>query len=145
MLLYGCGMSVNDDINEITKSVIKNVCIPIIVDADGINSLSKNIDILKEHKQPIIITPHFMEFSRLTGKDISLIDKDPVKNALDFAKRYNVTVILKSECTSIAFPDGDFALNPLGNPGMATGGSGDVLAGAIASFVGQGICIKDGI
>lgn len=145
VLLYGCGMSVNDDINEITKSVIKNVCIPIIVDADGINSLSKNIDILKEHKQPIIITPHFMEFSRLTGKDISLIDKDPVKNALDFAKRYNVTVILKSECTVIAFPDGDFALNPLGNPGMATGGSGDVLAGAIASFVGQGICIKDAV
>jgi NAD(P)H-hydrate epimerase len=143
VLVYGCGMSINDDINEITKSVIKNVDVPIIIDADGINSLSKNINVLKEHKQPIILTPHFMEFSRLTGKDILEIEKEPIKIALDFAMQYNVTVVLKSECTVIALPNGNFSLNPLGNPGMATGGSGDVLAGAVASFVGQGICIEN--
>lgn len=143
VFLYGCGLSVNEDINEITKSIIYRVNVPIIIDADGINSISKNIDILKTHKQPIILTPHFMEFSRLTGIDISEIEKNPLIYALEFAKHYDVTVVLKSERTIVAFSDGDFSLNPLGNPGMATGGSGDVLAGAIASFVGQGISIKN--
>ena len=84
-----------------------------------------------------------MEFSRLTGKDISEIEKEPVKCALEFAALYDVTVILKSECTLVAYSDGTYVLNPLGNPGMATGGSGDVLAGVVASFLGQGMSLKN--
>ncbi|MBE7054223.1 MAG: NAD(P)H-hydrate dehydratase [Ruminococcaceae bacterium] len=139
VLIYGCGIGTNEDIDYITKSIIDNVEIPIVIDADGINSLSRNIDVLKNHKQQLILTPHFMEFSRLTNIPISKIEENPIQYALDFSKKYNVVLVLKSEKTIVVSCDKPVWINPLGNPGMATGGTGDVLAGVIASFVGQGL------
>lgn len=143
VLLAGCGLSLCDDIKRIMYDIVDKVKIPIVIDADGINAVSANIDVLKKHKQHIVITPHFMEFSRLSGLSIEKISENPKKCALEFAKEYNVTVILKSENTLVVAPDGRCFKNTLGNPGMATGGTGDVLAGAVASFIGQGLSVFD--
>lgn len=137
VLLIGCGLSNNPDTQKIVCDVVKNVKIPKVIDADGINALSANIDILNEHEGEVVLTPHFMEFSRISGFSLDKIKENPEKCALLFAKKYNVTLVLKSHNTVVVSPDGKCFKNVLGNPGMATGGSGDVLAGAIVSFIGQ--------
>lgn len=135
--LIGPGMGRGRDINSIVRYVVKNSTSPLVIDADGINALSSSLDALKRHNSEIIITPHMMEFSRLTGVNIDLLKAQPKTYALEFASEYNVVVILKSHRTLIAFPDGEIYENILGNPGMATGGTGDVLSGIINSFLGQ--------
>lgn len=139
VLLFGCGLSDTQDVYAVLKSVLRNVEIPVVIDADGINALSRNINILKTAKCPVVLTPHIGEFSRLTGHSAEEIMADKERIASDFAKEYGVTLVLKSHETIVAYSDGRVRRNILGNPGMATGGSGDVLAGAIASFIGQGI------
>lgn len=139
VLLFGCGLSRDDDIRCILEAVLKNVKVPMVIDADGLNALSENIDILKEAKAPVVLTPHIGEFSRLSGLSADEILADTERLASDFAKKHNVTLVLKSSQTVVAKSDGSVKRNILGNPGMATGGSGDVLAGVIASFIGQGI------
>lgn len=137
--LLGCGMSDTDDTRYITEEVIKTCEKPLIIDADGINALSANINVLTNHRQSIVLTPHPAEFARLAHKDLDCVLKNGEALAVDFAKKYDVTVVLKSHRTKVVLPDGRVFSNVLGNSGMATGGSGDVLAGIIASFAGQGI------
>ena len=136
-VLIGPGLSANDDTCNIVYELIRNCDKPLIIDADGINAISKNIDILMDIKSDIIITPHIGEFARLTGKTSEEILSDTKKCASDFAKQYKITVVLKCHETVVATADGKVYTNILGNPGMATGGSGDVLAGIIASFKAQ--------
>ena len=140
-VLFGPGLGANDNISEILKELISN-CKNIVIDADGINVLSKNIDILKEHKCNIVITPHIGEFSRLTNLETKEILKNTAEYAKEFAAKHNICVILKSHKTVVAMPDGKIYENHLGNPGMATGGTGDVLSGATASFFAQGYDIE---
>lgn len=135
--LIGPGMGRGRDVNSIVRYVVKNSNVPLVIDADGINALSSNLDALLRHNSEIILTPHMMEFSRLTGVDIERLKEQPIKFATEFAVKYNVCLVLKFHRTIIAFPDGRFCENILGNPGMATGGTGDVLSGIINSFVGQ--------
>ncbi len=135
--LIGPGMGRGRDVNSIVRYVVKNSRAPLVIDADGINALSSNLDALLRHNSEIILTPHMMEFSRLTGVDIERLKEQPIKFATEFAVKYNVCLVLKFHRTIIAFPDGRFCENILGNPGMATGGTGDVLSGIINSFVGQ--------
>ena len=108
----------------------------VVIDADGINSIASNPDILKNGN--CIITPHIGEMARLTGKTPQEISNSQVYYAREFAEKYNVTVVLKNYITVIASPDGKTVFNTTGNCGMATGGSGDVLAGIIASLCAQG-------
>lgn len=143
VLLLGCGMGISDDTVSLVSDIISEVKIPIVIDADGINALSKNINVLKKHNQPIVITPHFMEFARLTGRSIGYISENAVKCAVEFSKEYNVTTVLKSHNTVVSDENGNYKVNMLGNSGMATGGSGDVLAGAVASFIGQKLSCFD--
>lgn len=133
----GCGMGRNRNISSIVRYLIKYSEVPLIIDADGINAISENIDVLYRHPSPIILTPHFGEFSRLTGLSIDDISENPTEHAINFAKKYNVVMILKSHQTVVAFPDGKYYLNVLGNPGMATAGSGDVLSGLVTGMVSQ--------
>lgn len=141
-VLLGCGLGFNEDTVKIVNDVLLNVKKPIILDADGINAVSVNINILKETSAPLILTPHPGEMSRLTGLSVEEIMKDRVKSAKDFAREYNCIVVLKGANTVVAGPAGSVYINRTGNAGMATGGSGDVLAGIISSFVCQSMSLQ---
>lgn len=117
---------------------------PLVIDAEGINRLNLN-GLINHKQQQIILTPHYGEMSRLLNRDMGFITKNIVGNAVDFSKKYNVYLILKGARTVIACPDNSVFINTSGNPGMATAGSGDVLTGIIASFIGQGIEIKEAL
>lgn len=136
--LLGPGLAKSSDINKLTSKILEECTVPLIIDADGLNAVAHNPEILKKSNVPVIITPHIGEFSRLTGLDSSYIIKNRNETAIEFAANYNVIVVLKSHRTIVANPDGTLHENILGSPAMATGGSGDVLAGAIASLTAQG-------
>lgn len=141
--LIGCGLSNNYNTREIVQHIVKNSKVPLIVDADGINIISENINILKEAKSEIILTPHPKEMSRLTGLTVAEIQADRLNVAKNFSREYGVTLVLKGANTVVSAPDGEVRVNRTGNPGMATGGSGDVLAGIISSLVSQGYPITE--
>lgn len=137
-VLIGCGMGNSPDTRAVLAAVIKSCDAPLIIDADGINALASNIDILNERRGEIILTPHVKEFSRLTGLDVPYIIGHQREAAEEFTAGYDgVTVALKSSRTVVARGSQSY-FNTAGNSGMAKGGSGDVLAGVIASLAAQG-------
>ena len=139
-ILIGCGLGVNNDTAALLVEIIRNAEVPLIIDADGINIISHNINVLKAAKVPIILTPHPGEMSRLTGKTVKQIQSDRIQTAVDFAGKYNVTLVLKGANTVVASSDDKTPfVNTTGNPGMSKGGSGDLLAGVIAAFVAGGL------
>ncbi|WDC85913.1 NAD(P)H-hydrate dehydratase [Caloramator sp. mosi_1] len=115
---------------------------PLVIDADGLNMLLSIKARLKTKKCQVVLTPHPGEFSRLTGLDVEYINKNRVDVAVNFAKEYGCILLLKGASTVVT--DGDRVyINTTGNPGMATGGSGDVLTGIILSLIGQGYAPYD--
>ncbi|MBR5496395.1 MAG: NAD(P)H-hydrate dehydratase, partial [Clostridia bacterium] len=106
-------------------------------DADALNVIAGNTDILRNAGSDIIITPHPGEMSRLTKKSVAEIESNRIDTAAEFAKEYGVTVLLKGANTVIADKDGRICINATGNPSMARGGSGDVLTGIVAALVTQ--------
>ncbi|MCL2698587.1 MAG: NAD(P)H-hydrate dehydratase, partial [Oscillospiraceae bacterium] len=141
----GCGLGITTNVWNVIEAVLKNCSCPIILDADGIYLLSLNINVLEENdrsfpfQSKVVITPHPMEFSRLTGMSVAEIQSDRIRHAREFAEKWNVVVVLKGVNTVIAAPGGKVFINITGNPGLAKGGSGDVLTGMIASFTAQGV------
>lgn len=133
-VLIGPGMAVTDETKKLMENVLTESVVPLVIDAGGLGALSSNVSVLKKATCPVIITPHIGEFSKLTGFSCDDILKDKHQKAIDFARKYGCIVILKSHETVVATPDGEVFTNIFGNPGMATGGSGDVLSGAVASF-----------
>ncbi|WRS27623.1 NAD(P)H-hydrate dehydratase [Oscillospiraceae bacterium MB08-C2-2] len=138
-VLFGCGMGNTEDTAQLLELVLKNASCPVIVDADGINALAGNINILEGITCPVILTPHPGEMSRLTGLPVEDIQADRNKAALDFAAAHKVTVVLKGHETVTANADGLATVNTTGNPGLAKAGSGDVLAGMIGALAAQGV------
>ncbi len=137
-VLIGCGIGFNKDTTTLVQNLIKEIKVPMIIDADGINALSSNIDILKEAQAPIILTPHPGEMSRLCGKSVAEIIANPIGTARQFAEEYGVTVVLKTANTVVCGRGAQgIYINTTGNAGLARGGSGDLLAGMIVSFVAQ--------
>ncbi len=130
--LIGCGLGQGNAIRSIVEAVLKNANCPVILDADGINVLSEHIDILRDAACPVILTPHEGEFLRVGGNLTSRL-----YGAKKMSHDLGVTVLLKGHETLIC-GEGCYK-NPTGNPGMATGGSGDALAGIILALLGQGI------
>jgi len=137
-LLFGCGVSVTSDTEKLLENILLSSKIPCVIDADGINLLSRRIELLKKSKVPIILTPHPKEMSRLCGLPVSDIESNRIETAVMFAKEHNCILVLKGADTVIAEPDGSITVNTNGNPGMATAGSGDVLAGITVSLLAQG-------
>lgn len=132
VLAIGPGMGKDPSLNKLIGKLLNIFEGKIIIDADGLNAIAKDKSIL--HKENIILTPHLKEFSRLTGLSIQDINRDRVMLAKDFAKKYKLILVLKSENTIVT--DGEkLYVNKLGNPGMATAGSGDVLTGVIAGLL----------
>ena len=139
-VLIGCGLGFNKDTTHLVHSLIKETNKPMIIDADGINALSTNIDILKNAQAPIILTPHPGEMSRLCSKTIPEIIENPIVVAYEFAKKNKCTVVLKGANTVVCSHDRDeIYVNSRGNSGLARGGSGDLLAGMMVSFLAQGM------
>ncbi len=138
-VLIGCGLGTGSEVTELVSGLIASSMKPIVLDADGINSIVPNIDVLRQCMAPVILTPHPGEMARLMGTDIKTVQKNRYLSARDFASQYGVTVVLKGANTIIAFPDGDVYVNRTGNNGMGKGGSGDILAGLMASFLAQGM------
>jgi len=139
VVLLGCGMSRNNETQELIRDVMRSCSKPMVIDADALNALIGNLDILKESKNRyIVLTPHYGEFSKLIGISSAEVEANRFVHASNFAKKYRVTLVLKGAPTIIADPKGKIVVNATGNPGMSTAGSGDVLAGIIASFIGQG-------
>lgn len=136
-VLIGCGLSQSKGNLHVLSQVIKNSRCPLIIDADGINMLSRNINLLSRAKSPVILTPHPKEMSALTNKSISEIQQDREGIARDFAVKHGVYLVLKGNKTVVAHPDGSVYINETGNAGMATGGSGDVLSGIAVSLCAQ--------
>lgn len=131
--LAGPGMGRGEQTNALISYILENSRIPVILDADGINALSENIDILDRAACPVVLTPHEAEFARIGG----VINGDRLAAARSFAMEHNCYLVLKGHRSITAFPDGRCYINTSGNPGMAKGGSGDVLAGIIAALCGQ--------
>lgn len=138
-MLMGPGLGTSDDIFNLLYGLIKEYKNTLVIDADGLNALSKNPAVLREGKGEIIITPHPGEMARLLGIGTDEVQKDRISLAKEFAKEYEVTVVLKGYHTVIATREGRVWINPTGNPGMATAGSGDVLAGVITALAAQGL------
>lgn len=139
-VLVGCGLGFNKDTTLLVHSLIKEINKPLIIDADGINALSTNIDILKDAQAPVILTPHPGEMSRICGKSIAEIIENPIVTAYDFAQKYGVTVVLKGANTVVcSHESNEIYINTTGNSGLARGGSGDLLAGMTVSLLAQGM------
>lgn len=136
--LIGCGLGNSISTQSLVQNLILNLKIPMVIDADGINALEGNIDILQQAKGKLILTPHPKEFSRLIGKSVTEINENREQEAYRFVKKYKVTLVLKGHQTLVALPNGRIFQNLTGNAALAKGGSGDILAGMIASFLAQG-------
>ena len=133
-VLIGPGLGVSDDTRDVVLWLLKNYNGPIVLDADGINVLSGHIDVLRERTYPTILTPHEGEFCRLMKTDCN----DRIASAVEASRILASIIVLKGHNTVIT--DGNLVyVNNTGNPGMAVGGSGDVLAGMIIGLIGQGI------
>ncbi len=137
-VILGCGLGQSADTREIVETVLINAKCPVILDADGINLICGNIDILKKAHAPLVLTPHPGEMARLCGKSIEEVQANRVATAVNFAENYNVTLVLKGANTVVARPGSkQVFINVTGNSGMAKGGSGDLLAGIMAGFAAQ--------
>lgn len=133
-VLIGCGLGQSEGTFAVVKAVLEKAECPVVLDADGINVLASHKDILRERHYPTILTPHTGEFAWLQPQG----KQDRISSAVDFAQEYGCILLLKGHRTVIT--DGEECyVNNTGNPGMAVGGSGDVLAGMIVSLLGQGI------
>ncbi|HAQ42049.1 MAG TPA: NAD(P)H-hydrate dehydratase [Clostridiales bacterium] len=139
----GSGCSNFKNYKEVLCYLLDTSLKPLVIDAEGINVM--DLGRLKDHRQDIVLTPHYGEMARLINKDVSYVRKDILNVAGRFSAEYNVYLVLKGARTIISSPDGKVFINTTGNPGMATAGSGDVLTGIIASFIGQKINIPEAL
>jgi NAD(P)H-hydrate epimerase len=121
------------------RNLVGKLNIPIVLDADGINAFKGNLDSLKKAKKELVMTPHAGEMARLLDKSVDELKNVRKEVALSFANEYNTVLVLKGHNTVVASPGGDVYINETGNPGMASGGVGDVLTGIITGFIGQGM------
>lgn len=135
----GPGMSRYHDARTIIGFILENSGIPLVIDADALNALVGDTNILKHRQVPLVLTPHPGEMARLTGKSIEEIQSRRIETARGFAREHGLTLVLKGHNTVIATSNGDVYINMTGNPGMATAGSGDVLTGVITALIAQGL------
>jgi ADP-dependent NAD(P)H-hydrate dehydratase len=132
----GPGLGQGSDIGDIVVSILEQTTTPRVLDADALNSLVGRLDALSKHRGPVVITPHPGEFARLLGCEIAAVQAHRQKLAAEFAQKHGVIVALKGSGTVVT--DGHRVYtNTTGNPGMASGGTGDVLCGLIAALLGQ--------
>jgi len=138
-LALGPGLSTHPETQELVNYLVPQVRIPTVVDADGINALSLHLEALNQRNGPLILTPHPGELSRLLSISTEEVQRNRVAIAQKFSLGFHIFLVLKGEGTIVSGPQGEAFINPTGNPGMATGGSGDVLTGFLAGIIASGI------
>ncbi|MBN2018035.1 MAG: NAD(P)H-hydrate dehydratase [Candidatus Cloacimonetes bacterium] len=137
-VVIGPGISRDEETAEFVREFLFRNTVPAVIDADAINAFEHDSDALQKLSgKPYIFTPHIKEFSRMIHVDAEQLQQDLLGYALEFAKKYKLTLLLKGSTSIIASKDGNITFNVTGNPGLATGGSGDVLSGIIGSLLGQ--------
>ncbi len=134
----GPGLTTHYETVQVVKNLVQRMTIPLVIDADGVNALAGSLDVLMKAKAPVVLTPHPGEMARLLGVSAGDVQQDRINVAQGFAEEYGVTLVLKGSGTVIATPRGEVFINTTGNPGMATGGTGDVLTGMIGGLLAQG-------
>lgn len=142
-LAVGPGIGTAAETQELFDGTLRKSRVPLVIDADGLNLLARQPDILKKVQVPVILTPHPGEMARLCRITVQQVQADRIQCARSLSKRYGVHVVLKGARTVVSHPDGTVFINPTGNSGMASGGMGDVLTGLIAGFVSQGYSPED--
>lgn len=143
VLAIGPGLGRDGETAEAVREIVRAARCPLVIDADGLNALAGYTDSLLEAAALPVLTPHPGELSRLTGLPVPAINADRLAAAREAAARFGAIVVLKGAGTVVAYPDGEAFINTSGNAALATGGTGDVLAGVIAAFIAQGLTSHD--
>jgi ADP-dependent NAD(P)H-hydrate dehydratase / NAD(P)H-hydrate epimerase len=137
IIAIGPGISRNSETADFVRTIVKRRDKAMVVDADALNAFEGSADQLNGRGRTLVITPHPGEMSRLTSLSIAEIQANRLEVARTFAREHELIVVLKGHRTLITAPDGTVWVNPTGNPGMATGGTGDILTGMVAGLIAQ--------
>jgi NAD(P)H-hydrate epimerase len=137
VLAVGPGISRHPETSEFVRTVVAKAKIPVVLDADGLNAFERRSEELPGRGRPLVITPHPGEMARLIGSTSAAVQRDRINIARSFAHDHELIVVLKGHRTLVAHPDGTVWVNTTGNPGMATGGTGDILTGMTAGLMAQ--------
>jgi NAD(P)H-hydrate epimerase len=141
-VVLGPGLGTHPETIALVRELLPALQAPLVLDADGLNALAGSADLLKGLAAPAVLTPHPGEMARLTGRPRDEVVRDRIRLVRDAARQWGVTLVLKMARTLIGSGDGPVAIVPTGNPGMATAGTGDVLAGAIAGLMARGVSAR---
>ena len=139
VVAFGPGLGQSAALRELAAAFVAQATVPLVIDADGLNNLAGNLGVLADANVPLVLTPHPGEMALLLGTDTATVQNDRPGAARELAKRTGAVVALKGAATIIAVPTGEIWINTTGNPGMASGGTGDVLTGLIAGLIAQGL------
>lgn len=139
VLALGPGMSTNPETSEVIRRIISLSHVPTVLDADGLNAFVEHTALFKKVKKPLVLTPHPGEMARLAGISVEEVQNERLQVARSWSSAWGAVLVLKGARSIVASPDGTAYINTTGNPGMATGGSGDVLTGVIAGLMAQGM------
>ncbi len=142
-LAIGPGIGTDKATQKLVQKIVTTIKIPMVIDADGLNCIAINTDVLKTKKAPAILTPHPGEMARLCNLSTKQIQENRLDIAKQFSKKFDTILVLKGSQTLVSLPDGRVFINSTGNPGLASGGMGDVLTGMIAGFAAQGFQPED--
>jgi len=137
VLAVGPGISRNSETSVLVRALVKKRKTPVVLDADGLNAFEGRAQELNGEAVPLVLTPHPGEMARLTSLAVAAIQRDRINVARTFAREHRLILVLKGHRTLVASPDGEVWVNTTGNPGMATGGTGDILTGMVAGFIAQ--------
>ncbi|MGD9281890.1 MAG: NAD(P)H-hydrate dehydratase [Desulfobacterales bacterium] len=141
-LAIGPGIGQAAETRSLVEKIISQIDAPMVIDADGLNNIANRTQLLKKRNAPTVLTPHPGEMARLIETSPATVQQNRIACARDFAVNFGVHLVLKGAATVIAHPDGTAYVNPTGNPGMASGGMGDVLTGVLAGLITQGFAPK---
>jgi len=143
VVALGSGLSRHREAAELARRVVAECDRPLVIDADGLNAFEGHTESLARAQAQRVLTPHLGEMRRLTGIDAETLEANRIDLTREWARRWRAVVVLKGAPTVVASADGHTTVNPTGNPGMATAGMGDVLTGAIAALIAQGLAPYD--
>ena len=143
IVIMGPGLSLHEETQQLVRELTVRIEKPLVIDGDGITAISREIGIIRKRKEATILTPHLGEMSRIIQVDTQEINRDKIPLLLSTCKDLGAFIMLKGAHTLIGYPEGRVFINMSGNPGMATAGSGDVLAGTIAAMFGLGFSVGE--